>query len=245
MKSAIDKEFFEEWKDKYNVMWCEKEEYAKEFCRLMHENGFKWVDGQSYLEETAWDIYKEETVYEFKIGKCCNKDWYDANGYTILNFEDYIVKEKMTKQELVKLMVDNFSNKIGYLDLSGLDFSEYDCNVDTSRMKVAKHLYQEQQDVKGDLYQEQQDVKGDLYQGEQKVGEDLFQGNQMVKGDLSQGNQTVKGELFQGNQNVGGDLLQYYQRVNGSLYQGDQKVQKHLYQECQNVWGDLHQDEIE
>ena len=48
MKTTINKEFFKDWKDEKVVMWCKKEEYAIEFCRLMHEQGLKWRGGGSY-----------------------------------------------------------------------------------------------------------------------------------------------------------------------------------------------------
>ena len=93
----------------------------------------------------------------------------------------------MTKQELVKLLVANFKNEKGYVDLSGLDFTNEDIKgVEIDLMKV----------------------NGDLCQSMQTVSGDLLQGFQIVEGVLSQSNQTVKRYLFQDSQKVELDLEQ-------------------------------------
>lgn len=220
MKTTIDKEFFEKWKYEKVAMWCKKEEYAEEFCRLMYEHGLKWCDGTGYLEENNyWGEKKEETSYSFNRGTFCDKTWHDRLGYTILDFEDYIVKEKMTKQELVELMIENFTDEYGALDLSGLDFTEFNCSVDISHMKVSGTLVQNNQKVQGDLFQNNQEVQGSLYQSNQEVRKNLFQRNQYVEGDLSQCDQKVQGHLFQSNQDIQGNLWQNEQSVQGDLIQ--------------------------
>lgn len=188
MKTTIDKEFFEKWKDKEVAMWCKKKEYAEEFCKLMHEQGLKWSTGRSYLDSNYWDDYTAETAYEFNTGHFAELNLPEINNYTILDFEDYIVKEKMTKRELVKLMMDNFMDEFGVLDLSELDFTEFDCSVNISHMKTNKNLYQYKQVVQGNLFQDFQ-----------KVGGDLYQSSQEVKGDLDQRCQEVCGKLIQDN----------------------------------------------
>lgn len=55
----------------------------------------------------------------------------------------------MNKEELVKLIYENFFDKIsGTIDLSSLDFTKYHCDVDISEMKVEGILYQCNQKVK-------------------------------------------------------------------------------------------------
>ena len=68
----------------------------------------------------------------------------------------------MTKQELVKLIKEYFTNENGDVDISKMDFG--DASVDISKLKTKGSLFQDFQDVKGDLFQNFQDVKGDLYQ---------------------------------------------------------------------------------
>ena len=55
---------FADYKGKY-AMNCKTEEEAQEFCRLMHEDGRKWVRGNSYLEIINWGGYKSATCYNF------------------------------------------------------------------------------------------------------------------------------------------------------------------------------------
>ena len=193
MKTTIDKDFFEKWSEKGVVMWCKKEEYAKEFCRLMHEQGLRWSSEKSYLENNFWGHYKTETSYSFNNKVYADKYYYESEDYTILDFEDYIVKEeKMTKEELVKLMIDNFSNENGYLDLSGLDFSEYDCDINIGHMKAPKNLFQDCQAVKSSLFQDDQNVVGDLNQSGNIVRGNLYQDLQEVQGDLCQDKEDVE-----------------------------------------------------
>ena len=68
----------------------------------------------------------------------------------------------MNKKELVKFLIKNFTNANGNLDLSQLDFSDFDGNISISRMKVKGNLYQDLQKVKGNLYQREQKVEGNL-----------------------------------------------------------------------------------
>jgi hypothetical protein len=76
----------------------------------------------------------------------------------------------MTKQDLVKIIKDNFTNQYGVIELRGLKF---DCNVDISNMEV-----------NGSLRQGSHKVKGDLHQGFHQVDGYLFQANQEVKGEI-------------------------------------------------------------
>ena len=219
MKTTIDKEFFKRWKDKEVAMWCTKEEYAEEFCRLMHVQGLRWNTDESYLSKNIWGHYKTETSYSFNTKGYGDKYYYESEDYTILDFEDYIVEEKITKQELVELMIENFTDEYGALDLSGLDFTEFNCSVDISHMKVSGTLVQNNQKVQGDLFQNNQEVQGSLYQSNQEVRKNLFQRNQYVEGDLSQCDQKVQGHLFQSNQDIQGNLWQNEQSVQGDLIQ--------------------------
>ena len=166
MKTTIDKGFFKRWKDKKVVMWCKKKEYAEEFCRLMDEQGLRWSSDKSYLSKNNWDSYATKTTYNFNEGLYANKEWHKKIEHTVLDFEDYIVKEKMTKRELVELMIENFTNEYGTLDLSELDFTKFDCDVIISGMEVARNLYQDNQEVGEDLVQEYQTVQGEIFQRE-------------------------------------------------------------------------------
>lgn len=101
-----------------------------------------------------------------------------------------------TKKEIKKWLLENCINKYGDLDLSKLDFSEFDGNVIINKWKVKHNLHQDSQEVTGNLYQERQKVKGNLTQYEQKVDQNLFQDGQKVKGNIWQHNQQFKGILY-------------------------------------------------
>lgn len=91
------------------VVGCDTEEKADKFMGVMHDNGIKWSNGSSCLENNYWDIYVTETCY-----RCTNVrlsyadyDYYDYDGdvdYTIITFdkfmEEYTKMKQFTKDDL-------------------------------------------------------------------------------------------------------------------------------------------------
>lgn len=92
----------------------------------------------------------------------------------------------LSKQEIKKWLLENCVNEMGNLDLSGLDFSDFDGNVFIEEMKVKKNLIQSNQEV-----------GGFLLQNNQKVGDFLDQDHQEVAGNLYQNYLKVSGNLYQ------------------------------------------------
>lgn len=88
-----------------------------------------------------------------------------------------------TKEEIKKWLLKNCVNEYGKLDLTGLDFSDFDGDVYTFGMTVKKNLDQGFQEVGGNLNQSGQKVKGNLDQGFQYVDGILLQGANKAKGD--------------------------------------------------------------
>ena len=80
-----------------------------------------------------------------------------------------------TIEELKEWLLNNRVNKNGDLDLSELDFSDFEGNMNISNMKVKGNLYQRNQEVKGDLDQSNQEVEGNLIQSYQKVKGDKYE----------------------------------------------------------------------
>lgn len=102
MKMTL-KEFFES-KEKLCVH-LRTQEQANIFCRKADRLGYKWCDGDSYLKESYWYKLKKNTCYN-NLGEYCDKDWYEKNGYKILNFEDIDWEEyKMKDKEYIDFMV--------------------------------------------------------------------------------------------------------------------------------------------
>lgn len=127
-----------------------------------------------------------------------------------------------TKEEIKRWLLENCLDEKGKLDLSGLDFSDLDADVDLSGMKV-----------NGDLHQDRQEVDGDLFQGEQKVEGNIDQSTHEVNGDLFQCEQKVKGMLIQSHQEVGEVLDQRFQKVKGEIYLD--AVVPHALSECKSL----------
>ena len=111
-----------------------------------------------------------------------------------------------TINELRDYLLENYVNDIGDLDISCLDFSDFDGDVVLNGMKVKGSLHQDYQDVKGNLWQGNQNVGGDLTQNCQKVGIDLWQDDQKVDGALWQSYSTVKGDYICMGIEVGGNI---------------------------------------
>ena len=96
----------------------------------------------------------------------------------------------MTKKELVQIIKDNFADEDKRIDISGLDFEDYDVNI--GGLKTNGYLYQDYQKVGKTLYQDHQEVSRILFQSNQKVGGNLYQNRQKVEGFIWQYNHNAK-----------------------------------------------------
>ena len=113
----------------------------------------------------------------------------------------------ISTKEVKKWLIANCLDELGNLNLIGLDFSDFNGDIDISGMRVKGGLYQCSQKVEGDLYQDSQEVKGDLRQSFQEVKGMLNQSWQKDEGNLHQYCQEVKGILHQGCQKVEGKMF--------------------------------------
>ena len=114
--------------------------------------------------------------------------------------------KNMKKIELRDYLLKNYVNAYGDLDITSLDFSDFNGNIYLWNMKV-----------KGDLFQSNLEVQGNLHQGSQKVQGTLHQDDQEVQGNLSQSFQTVQGTLYQSGQEVKGDYICKNVKVQGNI----------------------------
>ena len=87
-----------DYKGKY-VMHCKTREEARDFCKYLHSIGKRWCTGDSYLVETKWKTYGENTAYSFNRGEYTDVNWYKNEGYTILEWSDFM-NGKFTKEDL-------------------------------------------------------------------------------------------------------------------------------------------------
>lgn len=172
-------------------------------------------------------------------------------------------------EEVKEWLIENRTDENGDLDLSGLDFSDFEGNVRASGWKVRKSLDQSRNEVGGDLHQDNQKVGGSLHQGNQQAGwmeqgaacQGPTQGERKMtpkeKGQfLLKYFKTEDGALeldrvdlsdFHGDVvlegwKVGGDLFLDHQEVMGSLFQNNQKVRRNLFQDEQEAGGCIAQD---
>ena len=107
----------EDYKGKY-VMHCKTEEEAKTFCKYLHNIDYIWYSGDSYLSESYWDRYKESMCYNFNYGTYCDKQYYEEEGYTILEMEDFMDKEEDWFNHSDKNGVDHTKDIFKLLGLS-------------------------------------------------------------------------------------------------------------------------------
>lgn len=78
-----------DYKGKY-AMHCKTREEAESFCRFLHQNGRKWYDEDSYLEDDSWDVHERDTVYCFNEGAFCDIEYARHINYGILEWSDFM-----------------------------------------------------------------------------------------------------------------------------------------------------------
>lgn len=100
------KEFFD-WNffcDKNNnvAVHCKTEEEAKDFCKQMDLHGLKWYDDESYVNNTAYNIYKCDSCYANNGMVYSKEDIIYCYGYSpvVLEWSDYMIKSPKNILEL-------------------------------------------------------------------------------------------------------------------------------------------------
>lgn len=111
---------WDEFKNKYNkiVVHCKTEEEAKDFCKQMHKHRMKWWNGESYLENTNYNVRNKGTCY-YGSGEYSSRVFAEKHNYKILEWSDYMNKE-FTKADLKDGMVVEQRDGDMYLVLAGM-----------------------------------------------------------------------------------------------------------------------------
>lgn len=78
---------------------CKTKEEAEDFCKVMDKAGLRWSSGESYLEMSCFDDYKEQTCYCFNRGTYNSTVYAKDKGYQILEWSDYRSTEPKEEQE--------------------------------------------------------------------------------------------------------------------------------------------------
>lgn len=86
------------------AMHCKTYEEAEDFCRYMTEHYHNKTLASEWYRQ-----YKEQTAYNIQGYSFCDVGWYKDNGYTILEWEDFMKKE-FTKADLKNGMVVKYVN---------------------------------------------------------------------------------------------------------------------------------------
>lgn len=128
---------WEQFKNKTNkiAVHCKTREEAEDFCREMHKHNMKWRDGESYLDEINWSRYVISTCYD--NGGYSAIDFYKNNNYTILEWSDYMKKNKFTLNDIKDGMVIELRNSRRYVKINSRLINKngwnnfYDYSVDT------------------------------------------------------------------------------------------------------------------
>lgn len=71
------------------VMHCSTDKMAETFLKFLHKYGKSWRTWGSYLEETYFERYKENTCYLFNEGMYADLECAEENNYTVLEFNDF------------------------------------------------------------------------------------------------------------------------------------------------------------
>lgn len=71
------------------VMHCSTDKMAETFLKFLHKHGKSWRTWGSYLEETYFECYKENTCYLFNEGMFADLECAEENNYTVLEFDDF------------------------------------------------------------------------------------------------------------------------------------------------------------
>lgn len=91
---------FKDWTNKKVVMHCKTFEEANDFCETMHNIGKIWRFGEFYKNNTYWDVYSNETCYNFNVGEYGPLYRYSENDYIILHWSDYMKSSTFSKKDL-------------------------------------------------------------------------------------------------------------------------------------------------
>lgn len=71
------------------VMHCSTDKMVETFLKFLHKHGKSWRTWGSYLEETYFECYKENTCYLFNEGMFADLECAEENNYTVLEFNDF------------------------------------------------------------------------------------------------------------------------------------------------------------
>ena len=82
---------------------CETEEQANAICKLMHEAGLKWRDGQNYLHLTNYYTHTTEICYFPIDGQYDELSYAKHENYKIYKAEQFLTKNTKVMSTIVNI----------------------------------------------------------------------------------------------------------------------------------------------
>lgn len=114
---------------------CETEEQANAICKLMHEAGLTWNNGDSYLSENNYDTYKSGTCYFPTDGEY--GDLHYSKGY----YKTYKAEQFLNQKKEVMSTVVNINPDTSEINITPKKGFEID--LENSDLKNGKVLFKE------------------------------------------------------------------------------------------------------
>lgn len=97
---------WDRFKNKEFVVNCDTEEKAKDFLDECSRKGMTWGNGDSLLDKTNWENYKESTYYVFYESKKIyfgNIDWDEVKNIKSIKWEIDNMKELTFKEVIANI----------------------------------------------------------------------------------------------------------------------------------------------
>jgi hypothetical protein len=135
----------DDYKGNY-AMHCKTEKEAEDFYKYLDSVGKRWSSGDRYTELNYWDDYKEETCYGFNEGMFGPLSFYKDDGYTILEWSDFI-PYKFTKSDLKN--GDVILRRNGRVEIVCL---ETNCLINPRGFNYISDINEELKDISGEKY---------------------------------------------------------------------------------------------
>lgn len=101
------------------VMHCANIFEAISFTNYLHSVGKRWSNGARYVNNHAWESYKEETAYNFNENSYGHVTAYQRDGYSVLEWKDFMYDMPSRQIDKVNLYDHNI------ITISGADFIKF------------------------------------------------------------------------------------------------------------------------
>lgn len=91
-----------------DVIHCKTLQEARALLKIFDSLGLTWTYAKSYLTETKWESYKENTCYCPKSGTYSSLKYFTDNGYTVYQASDFVFP--ITKKTVYKIFGREFED---------------------------------------------------------------------------------------------------------------------------------------